>query len=511
MTYEDATGSTYTFKTGAVTAKEYLIICPQKDTLNYKPFGRVLGISTWPSLNNDKDILILKNNKGKEFQRVSYSNTWYKDKEKMQGGWSLELIDPETICSGSQNWMASTNSSGGTPGKQNSVYKMYNTNEPLKMIQAILIDSVTIRLDFNRPVDSLSASFVQNFKLNNGLGSPVSALPVGPDFDQIILKFPSPISRGNRYSATAANLTDCAGTVIASSSNTADFIYPEKIVQNDIIINEVLFNPRSGGADFVEIYNRSDKLIDLKDLYLASANEKDSLIGAKQLSTVQLLMQPHSYLVLTTNPDNIKAEYAALAPDNFLRIPSFPSFNDDEGVVILVSRGIRIDQLNYSEKMHFALIKDPEGISLERSSFIRPTNETGNFRSAAASAGYATPGYKNSQYADGVKAGNEEVALASKTFSPDNDGFEDILSLNYHFPHAGMIANSSVYNDKGVLIRKLARNMTLAETGTITWDGLTETNELCSVGIYVLYMEVFNLDGTVKKYRKNCVLATKLN
>jgi hypothetical protein len=511
MIYEDASGSKYTFKAGSVIAGEYLIICPEKDTLSYKPFGRVLGISTWPSLNNDKDVLILRNNKGKEFHRVVYSNSWYKNKEKLQGGWSLELIDPQAICSGFQNWMASVNTSGGTPGKQNSVYKIYDVNEPVKITNAILIDSATVQLSFNRSIDSLSASSNQNFKLNNGLGTPVSVLPVAPDFNQVILKFSSAIARGNTYRVISNNITDCAGTIITASSNSAEFIYPEKIAQNDILINEVLFNPRPGGVDFVEIYNKSDKLLDLKDLYIATTNNKDSLIGAKQLSSSQLLMQPHTYRILTTDPDNIKKEYSVSDPDAFIKMPLFPSYNDDAGIVVLYSENSRIDQLNYSEKMHFALIKNPEGVSLERSSFTSLTNETGNFRSAAASAGYATPGYKNSQYAENTIPGNAEVVFLSKTFSPDNDGFEDLLSLNYNFPRSGMIANSSIYNDKGILIRKLIRNMTLSETGTITWDGLTETNELCPVGIYIVYLEVFNLDGTVKKYRKNCVLAAKLN
>ncbi|HCN82310.1 MAG TPA: hypothetical protein DIT07_01635 [Sphingobacteriaceae bacterium] len=511
MTYEDATGTKYTFKTGSIESGEYLIICPEKDTLNYRPYGNTLGISTWPSLNNDKDILILRNNKGKEFHRVSYYSSWYKNKEKLLGGWSLELIDPQTICSGSQNWMASIHTSGGTPGKQNSVYKMYAANDPLKLVSAILIDSITLQLNFNRPVDSLSASIYQNFKVNNGVGSPPSALPAGPDFEQIILKFPSGIARGSIYQVVAVNLTDCSGANISSSANSAEFIYPEKIAKNDIIINEVLFNPRPGGADFVEIYNRSDKSLDLKDLYLVTENDKDSLIGPKQLSTVQLLMEPHTYRVLTTDPDNIKKEYTVSDYAVMIKMPSLPSFNDDEGTVVLLSENKRIDQLDYSEKMHLALIKDPEGVSLERSSFNGLTNEAGNFRSAAASAGYATPGYQNSQYAEDIGSHQEDIALASKTFSPDNDGFEDILTLNYNFSHAGMIANASVYNDKGILIRKLTRNMTLAETGIITWDGLTETNELCAVGVYIVYLEVFNLVGTVKKYRKNCVLAAKLN
>ncbi len=511
MIYEDESGSRFTFKKGEIEAKGYLIVCAEKDTSAYKSFGKTLGISTWPNLNNDRDILTLKNNKGKEINRVTYNSSWYKNKDKATGGWSLELIDPQTICSGSQNWIASTDPSGGTPGKQNSVYRMFATNDPLKMISAVLIDSVTVELSFNRPVDSLSASDQLRFSLNNGLGNPTSVMPVGPDFEKVRLTFSSPIARGKKYKVSASELTDCSGTIISSTSNSAEFFYPEKIVKNSIIINEVLFNPRSGGADFVEIYNRTDNALDLKDLHLATINEKDSVVSKKQLSLMQFLIQPHQYVVLTTDPDNIKKEYSVIQSATIIKLASLPSFNDDAGTVVLVSGDTRIDQFSYSEKMHFQLIKNPEGVSLERSSFVHPANEAGNFRSAAASAGYATPGAKNSQYVEDVPTGKEEVEFLSKTFSPDNDGFEDLLVLNYHFDKPGFIANVSVYDNRGVLIRKIAKNQTLAAEGVLIWDGLTETSVRPPVGIYMIYMEVFNLDGTVKKYRKNCVLATKLN
>ncbi|HEY0056447.1 MAG TPA: hypothetical protein VGB63_13920 [Pedobacter sp.] len=188
-----------------------------------------------------------------------------------------------------------------------------------------------------------------------------------------------------------------------------------------------------------------------------------------------------------------------------------PAFNNDKGSVVLISKDNRIDQLNYFEKMHHRIINEYKGISLERASFTNPTNEAGNFRSAASPVGFATPGYKNSQAISGNKEHTQEVQLLSKTFSPDGDGFEDALQLNYNFPDAGMIANATIYSDRGTAIKHLVKNATLSTNGTIVWDGLNDNDQKASVGIYIIYLEVFNLKGEVKKYRKPCVLAAKLN
>jgi len=270
-----------------------------------------------------------------------------------------------------------------------------------------------------------------------------------------------------------------------------------------------LFNPRPEGVDFVEIYNNSASDFDLKELSIATTKGADSLVSIKPLSASQLLLKPKQYMALTTDPNNIKKEYHTENPDAFLKMASMPSFNDDAGTVVLLSGSNRIDQFSYNEKMHFRLIKDAEGVSLERVSFKRPTAETGNFRSAASSVGFATPGYKNSQNQDGVSA-NEEVSLASKTFSPDNDGFEDALTINYNFKEAGLVANASIYNTQGVLIKRLVKNSTLATEGSIYWDGLDESSNKAKVGIYIVYMDVFDLKGNTKKFKKTCVLAVKL-
>jgi flagellar hook assembly protein FlgD len=124
--------------------------------------------------------------------------------------------------------------------------------------------------------------------------------------------------------------------------------------------------------------------------------------------------------------------------------------------------------------------------------------------------GYATPGYKNSQFLeDGVAV--EEITIPNQTFSPDNDGFEDVLPILFKFSEPNYAANVTIYNDQGVLIRKLVRNETIGSQGQWIWDGLTDTNQKARTGIYIIYAELFDLNGNVKKYKKTAVLAGNLN
>ncbi|WP_026896853.1 lamin tail domain-containing protein [Daejeonella oryzae] len=507
-TFSDGNTS-FRFSADSMRSGEFLILCPRADVSSFTNYGQVLGLSPWPSLNNSGDKLTLKNDSGIIINQVNYVDTWYKDALKKSGGYSLELIDPGASCAGSQNWTASSDLSGGTPGKQNSVYNKSAGNSEFKLISAKLADSTSVILSFNKIPDSVSATDTSNYFLNNGIGKPVSISLLADELMQIKLRFPDIISRGNNYKITVNTISDCSGSNLVSGYNTAVFFLPKQIHKNDLLISEILFNPRPNGADFVEIYNHSQSILDLQELLLATII-KDSIAGEKTISNSQLLIKPQEYFVLTVDPENILKEYETENPNSFIKLKSMPAFNNDEGTVILLSNRQVIDRLNYNEKMHFQLIRNPEGVSLERSSFSLSTNQTGNFRSAAATVGFATPGYKNSQ-AEEDFTDNDEFSLSSKTFSPDNDGFEDELQISYQLINPGFVANISIYNDKGELIKKLANNLTLAAKGLFQWNGLNESSQLSPVGIYLIYAEFFNLEGAFKKYRRTCVLAQKLN
>ena len=502
-------GKNYTFQSGEITSGSYLIICSEKDSLEFKPYGKVIGIPGWSSLNNQSDTIKLRNNKGRSIQQIHYIPTWFRDAEKRKGGYSLELIDPKSICPDFQNWNSSNDSTGGTPGKRNSVYQQNSSSDALKLIEIEFLDSISIVLSFNRSIDSVKASIPVNFQLNNGVGNPEYAIPQAPNFDKVLLKYTEPLTRGQTYRITASNIGDCNNILITAAFNSAEFELTPKIEKNDVILSEILFNPRPGGSDFVEIYNNTSHSIDLKDLTIARIN-LDTVNSVRQISKKQFILESGNYLALSSNPDNIKQEYLVKNQSALYKINSLPVFNDDSGIAVLISSGKLIDQLSYDEKMHFALIKNTEGVSLERSKLHKPASEAGNLRSATSASGGATPGYQNSQKSVELET-NEDFSIVTKTFSPDNDGFEDVFEMKYKLAAAGEIANVSIYNDQGNLIKKLLNNFTLNTEGTFIWDGLNEQNQLATVGIYLVNAEIFNLAGKIKRYRKSFALVSKFN
>ena len=247
----------------------------------------------------------------------------------------------------------------------------------------------------------------------------------------------APIVAGTIYTITAANVTDCNGNAI-SSKNSARFGIAEDADSLDVVINEILYNPKPKGVDYVELYNRSKKIIDLNHVYIANRNSSNVISSIQQIAPKSVLLFPGDFMVLTSDPDAVKNQYITTNPDAFIMVSSMPSFPDDAGdVIILNGQGNIIDEVDYSDKWQFPLISNTEGVSLERINYDGPSLQS-NFHSAATSVGYGTPGYKNSQYSL-----NEDVpgtiTVTPNIFSPDNDGNDDFATINYSFPSPGYV------------------------------------------------------------------------
>jgi len=478
---------------------------------NYPASYNVVGITSFPSITNGGQTITLKNEVGKVISTVSYSDEWYQDAVKKNGGWSLEQIDPSNPCGGISNWKASTSTDAGTPGRKNSVDAINPDTAPPQLLRVGVIAADSIQLFFNESLDSTTMLNASIYSIDNGIGNPVLVKAITPSFKSVILALPNPLVVKIIYTITVNNtITDCVGNPVGAN-NSEKFALPEAAIANDIVINEILVDPKEGGVDFVEIYNRSNKVIDLKTILLSEYDTLNNVAtNLKTITSEGFLIFPDDYIVLSTNGNAVKNQYNSINPENFIDLLSMISMSISDGAVCLSTATSVIDVLKYDEAMHFALLNDTKGVTLERIDFNRSSEDRTNWHSAAAAIGYGTPGYKNSQYNDAGETDNA-IEITPEIFSPDEDGMNDVVNINYKFNVSGYTVNITVYDSKGRLTKLLVRNELLGTSGTYSWDGINENREKARIGIYIFYIEVFDLKGNVKKYKKTCVLGGKLN
>ena len=486
----------------------FVILCTSSTIPNLSGFGTVIPVTSFPSLDNDGEMLFLKAANGTIIHALSYSSAWYQNELKKEGGWSLEMIDTKNPCFGT-NWIASTNANGGTPGIKNSVDALNDDQTAPQLKNAFTNDNTTIVLVFDEPLDSLSGTIISNYSMDGGI-SFTNAEPLSPLFNQVQLKTNNPLSATTVYNIIVNNITDCKGNVVGIA-NKAKTGLPVDAAAGDGVVNEILFNPRSNANDYVEFYNKSDKILDASKLYIANRNSSGVISSINSLSPAPLYIFPGDYIAVTENAENLALNYLVKKAEAILTVSSLPSFPDDKGAVILLNQqGAVVDEVNYLDDWHFKLIENAEGISLERIDASGSSQNADNWHSAASTAGYGTPGYKNSQFKDQQNT-TAKIEVSPKVFSPDNDGFDDIAAIQYKITEPGYVANITIFNAAGRPIRNLVRNGTLSTGGAWNWDGLDDKGLKLPIGTYILFTEIFNLQGKKERFKNTVVLARKLN
>lgn len=488
----------------------YLIMADEDAEPELSTYGNFYGFSSF-SLTNSGQTVTLFDKENNLISTVSYQDDWYKDPDKEDGGWSLEQINPANICSQGDNWHASEDAKGGTPGMINSVYSDKVLKPAVDHLE--LVADNLLRLYFNQAMDTGIISEIVHYTVDHDIGHPSQTFSIPGRQDAIELYFSDTFIDGVIYQLTVANsVSSCIGLHPESDTILAYGI-GEEATEKDIVINEILFNPLTDGVDYVEIYNRSDKVIDLTQLKIGSVkisppNQPDT--SYYTIVDEQMLMVPGTYLLLTSSPEIVKSQYVTQNPNGFVKVDPFPVYNNDQGTCLLINQsGEMIDAFDYSEEMHYPLLNYVDGVSLERISFDNPTQEASNWHSASEASGFGTPAYQNSQFVPEADH-QDEIVIDPEIFSPDEDGYNDVVSIRYQFSQPGYSMTVNVFDAGGNLIRKLVNNQYLGTEGSVNWDGIRDDNTKASVGIYIFYIRVFDLNGHVKKFKNTCVLATKL-
>jgi hypothetical protein len=339
-----------------------------------------------------------------------------------------------------------------------------------------------------------------SYTLSNNSYTIASIAPNFPQATEAILKFNTLPPQGVMIELELIGVKDRSGfglenkIVLLGSGHGA--------AKNDIVINEILFNPPTGGNEYVEIYNKSNKAFDLRFLSITSRKTSDgSFNKLYELASTPLLLQPQEYLVITKSQDLVCSFFECRPSSSFVELSVMPSLANTSGCAVLINNQTNeiIDEFAYNEKMHTVNISNKKGIALERTDFNKPAIDPENWHSASETSRFGTPGYQNSQYSPNTGI-EEGITVAFPEINLDN------YIIHYRFNSPGYRCRAYVYDTMGRKVTIIANNELLGTEGDLFWNGKGGLGQTLASGIYLIYMEVYDAKGVVKTFKKQTVV-----
>ena len=343
----------------------------------------------FPALNNTSDAVVLKDLTGMIIDSVAYQSKWGGEL-----GVSLERRRPGRDSNNSKNWGTCKKLAGATPGAKNSISpKDYDVGFGARGIQfnpetpdeggtvniqmwvhnlgEMEIEYFVVFLYEIDEMDSLARS-------GREVAIPFQSLsPLAAD-DSINIEFELTVINAGRHFLLAR--LDCE--VDQDSTNNVLFAQLDVAYSpSSLVLNEIMYRPRSGFPEWVELYNLSDGEIDLLGWSLKDAQ-----------SSLPILLTEDSQIIPSGCYCVVSAEFDSW-PDSItvFKHSGMPTLNNDKDTISLFDpSGKPIDSVSYQQTWGGSL-----GISLEKMWSERSGSDSTNWGSSIADSG-STPGLFNS-------------------------------------------------------------------------------------------------------------------
>lgn len=357
----------------------------------------------------------------------------------------------------------------------------------------------SFRFVFDRETDWSEALFTLN-------GKPAAGISAAGNGRELTVTFAAPMQPGATQRLIWKGIRARNGQTTTEGS--LEFTYapddePDRIGPGDVVINEILYEPFSGGSEYFEVYNRTARDLSVAGLAVAVRRQDGNLSTAYPLSGAREPLQAEGYLAFTRDKAGVEAFYSVERPDKLCEIAKLPALSNSGATLVLFDAESRqvIDEAAYSPSWHDPLLRPTRGVSLERISADAPSNESANWISAAGSAGGGTPGYRNSQ------AGFPSAGTQAPGFSaPVRDPVTGIYTCSYLLDKAGYTCRSEIYDTAGRLTARITVGETVGTAGTLRWDGKGTAGKPLPEGLYICYAEFIHPEGKVHRFKKAFVV-----
>lgn len=266
-------------------------------------------------------------------------------------------------------------------------------------------------------------------------------------------------------------------------------------------ISEIMFDPLPGESEWVELVNAGHAEVDLREWRFSDSDTTSRRLMTKE----SFILSPGGYAVLAAGTSFLEThpeiESSSLIPDRF------PNLNDESDRVFLFDpSGVEIDRVQYEPGPG-----KREGISIERVRIDGRSDDFNNWHSSLSPAG-STPGLPNSLIL-GEPSPEHGFRASPNPFSPDGDGMDEVIFLEYSVPAGNNRVRLRIYDTAGRLIRTLKNGEEEERTGFALWDGHDDDGNTAVIGRYIALLESVPVRGRGRGRTVRCqviVLAGKL-
>jgi hypothetical protein len=493
--------SVYVLDSAELSPGAYLVLTHENCAGQYGSATLQTVIGSMTALTNSGGDVALYDRHGRMIHRVEYEAMERYDRDRAEGGWSIERIDSENLCGGHENWTASADWKGGTPGAENSlVAEVPDLESPL--LQYIGVpDSARVSLTFD-----------EYLLLQPGEdgGFTVDGVPARCDFGllpaafrTIELTLKEAIGAGVDYELKISGVGDCAGNIVEEVQRR--FRKPEMPRTGVPLVNEIMYDPVQGGSEYIELYNPGKGFLDLYDLKLR-VTDPGSMEGTLvELSEDSHLLFPGAKVVFAKYSFALREEWG-LGPDvDVVEVADWRSLPNGGACVQLTDRsGAILDQCCYHDSLHHDLVGVTTGVALERIHSGTCASLSQCWTSAAASVSYGTPGMQNSHSRLPSEPANT-LELHPEVFSPDNDGFEDLLEIRLHVPGENRLVDIFITDLNGIRVREIVFRGIPGSGDIYSWDGIDDSGNIVLPGIYVVHVGIAG-DRGMRFKRQACAI-----
>lgn len=479
----------------------------------------VVQSSSMPTFlfNNNGDAVVLFDQRSALMDSVHYTPTW-----GGVGGKSLERIEAGGLSGDSANWGSSADSTGSTPGRPNSLTPVdfdlravrlsaVNTlpNQPLDV--TVVVANVgrqpamnfSVSLFHDADADSLADS-------TEVLGTQQITGPV-QQRDSLAVQFMWN-SPGYGFKALIARVDYSQDLRVSNNTvyGTGIILFPPQ----SLVINEIMYAPLTGDAEYVELYNRGVSAVDVRDWVIHDTRDAGGKANEFVLTQQQESIQPGDYAVVASDSSilqrfNLPTDSTSGVHLFIMNGSSLSLNNQGDDVVLVDLAGNAIDSLRYAPDWHNPQLSDATGRSLERINPEFSSTDRRNWSTSAGSLG-GTPGRQNSIYTASVPA-SASLSFSPNPFSPDGDGFEDFTIVSYEVPATAALLRVRIYDAAGRLIRTLASGEPTGARGSLIWDGMNDNRDKVRMGIYIVLLEALDAGGSeIHSTKGAVVVAAKL-